>query len=664
MSNHPIFYPNFESELLNLDSAKDQLRKTLGLLQMERQADLEQYRQKVLMRPLHARVKEGSTWYPVRLVSESIGTGERIIIEVERTNQKDQPHSFQSGKMVSVFSNASGKSEKQHQNGVINYVRDNLMVITLNGDDLPDWIDSGLLGVDVMFDEMSYREMEFTLKKVIEAEDNRVAEFREILLGGAVAGYQLPVIGSSELETRNWKLATILNESQLKAAHKIIESRDIAFIHGPPGTGKTTTVVQAIKFTVKEEGQVLVCAPSNAAIDLLVEKLSEQGLNVLRIGHPARVTEQSLSKTLDARIANHQNYDELRALRKKMEHTRQMADKYKRSYGHFEKAERRMLRDEAKKLKADADMLEFYITNDLLQKSEVICCTLVGASHPTLRSRKYKTAFIDEAGQALEPACWIPFLKAQRVILAGDHLQLPPTVKSLEAAKLGLAETLFEKGIKKHPAQSSMLQVQYRMHEDIMKFSSNYFYKDELVAHESVRAELLRPNQPPIEFIDTAGAGYIEEQDPETLSRLNKEEAALLIRLAEKLIEEIGLEDWLAQSITMGIITPYHAQVDYLHHLAESSSLLEPLHKLVTINTVDAFQGQERDVIAISFVRSNAKGEVGFLSDIRRTNVAMTRAKKKLIMIGDSATLGTHAFYVKLLEYVQGKEFYRSVFEV
>jgi ATP-dependent RNA/DNA helicase IGHMBP2 len=645
-----------------LESSKDQLRKTLGLLQIERQADLEQYRQKVLMRPLHARVKEGMTWYPVKLAKDYIGTGERIIIEVERTNQKDQPHAFQSGKMVSVFSNASGKSEKHHQNGVVNYVRDNLMVITLNGDDLPDWIDSGLLGVDVMFDEMSYREMEFTLKKVIEAEDNRVAEFRELLLGGEVAGYRLPVTG--EQETSNWQLATILNESQLKAAHKIIESKDIAFIHGPPGTGKTTTIVQAIKYTIKDEGQVLVCAPSNAAVDLLVEKLSEQGLNVLRIGHPARVTEQSLSKTLDARIAEHQNFDELRSLRKKMEHTRQMADKYKRSFGHFEKAERRILRDEAKQLKADADLLEFYIINDLLQKSEAICCTLVGSSHPTLRSRKYKTAFIDEAGQALEPACWIPFLRAQRVIFAGDHLQLPPTVKSNEAAKLGLADTLFEKGIKKHPAQSSMLQVQYRMHEDIMKFSSNYFYGDELIAHESVRAELLRPNQLPIEFIDTAGASYTEEQDPETLSRFNKEEASLLIRIVEKLIEEIGLEDWLSQNISMGIITPYRAQVDYLHHLAESSPLLEPLHKLVTINTVDAFQGQERDVIAISFVRSNAKGEVGFLADIRRTNVAMTRAKKKLIMIGDSATLGSHPFYTKLLEYVQGKEFYRSVFEV
>lgn len=646
-------------------SSKEQLRKTLGLLQLERQADLEQYRQKVLLRPLHARVKEGMTWYPVRLAKEYIGTGERIIVEVERTTQKDQPHAFQSGKMVSVFSNASGKSEKQHQNGVINYVRDNLMVITLNGDDLPEWIDSGSLGVDVMFDEMSYREMEYTIKKVIEAEDNRVAEFRELLLGQQVASYRLPVTGSSTPATGNREPEiSILNNSQLKAAQKIIDSKDIAFIHGPPGTGKTTTLVQTIKYTVKEEGQVLVCAPSNAAIDLLVEKLSDQGLNVIRIGHPARVTEQSLSKTMDARIAAHPNFDELRLLRKKIEQTKQKANKYKRSFGHFEKAERRMLREEVRQLKSDADTLEFYITNDLLQKSDVICSTLVGASHPTLKGRRYKTAFIDEAGQALEPACWIPFLRAQRVILAGDHMQLPPTVKSNEAAKLGLAETLFEKGILKHPSQASMLQVQYRMHESIMKFSSSYFYKDELIAHESVRFELLRPNQPPVEFIDTAGAGFTEEQDPETLSRLNKEEAALLIGQVEKLIEEIGLEEWLIQNISMGIITPYRAQVDYLHHLAESSPLLEPLHKLVTINTVDAFQGQERDVIAISFVRSNAKGEVGFLADIRRTNVAMTRAKKKLIMIGDSATLGTHPFYVKLLEYVQTNEFYKSTFEI
>jgi ATP-dependent RNA/DNA helicase IGHMBP2 len=409
---------------------------------------------------------------------------------------------------------------------------------------------------------------------------------------------------------------------------------------------------------------VLVSAPSNAAIDLLVDKLSEQGLNVLRIGHPARVTEQSLSKTLDARIASHPNYQELRALRKKMEQVRSSAMKYKRNFGWQEKEQRRLLLQEAKALKSDADTLEFYIVNDLLQNAQAICCTLVGSSHPVLRGRKFKTVFIDEAAQALEPACWIPLLRAERAVFAGDHQQLPPTIKSVEASREGLARTLFEKGIEKQPHCVSMLEVQYRMHEQIMRFSSDYFYNGRLIAHESVKAALLRPGQAPVEFIDTAGCGYNETQDPETLSRLNEEEARLLIHLVEMLVEEIGAGAWIDERLTMGIITPYRAQVDHLQKLAEASPVLEPLQALITINTVDAFQGQERDVIAISFVRSNDKGEVGFLGDIRRTNVAMTRARKKLIMAGDSATLGSHPFYLKLLDFVQEGGFYKSAFEI
>jgi ATP-dependent RNA/DNA helicase IGHMBP2 len=637
-------------------NVKDQLQRTFDLLKLEWQADLEQYRQKVLLRSVTQRTKEGTTWYPVSLKRDYIGTGERPIVEVERTNHLDQPHSFQSGRLVSVFCNASGKPEREHINGVVNYVRDNIMVVTLNADDHPDWIADGMLGVDVMFDEMTYREMEFALKEVMKAEGNRVAELRSILLGDDKAG----------LEQKKFRIEglNILNDSQLEALNKMLQAEDVAFIHGPPGTGKTTTLVQVIKYTIKEEKQVLVSAPSNAAIDLLVDKLSEQGLNVIRIGHPARVTEQSLSKTLDARIAAHPNYQELRSLRKKMEQLRQMAFKYKRNFGYQEKQERRQLKEEAKALKADADMLEFYITNDLLQKAEAICCTLVGTSHPVLRGRKFKTVFIDEAAQALEPACWIPLLKSARVIFAGDHQQLPPTIKSIEASREGLAKTLFEKGINNQSQCASMLQVQYRMHESIMRFSSDYFYEGKLIAHESVRTALLRPAHAPVEFIDTAGCGYNETQDPETLSRLNEEEAQLLIHQVEGLVEEIGANAWLDERITLGMITPYRAQVDYLHKLAESSAILEPLHGLITINTVDAFQGQERDVIAISFVRSNDKSEVGFLGDIRRTNVAMTRARKKLIMIGDSATLGSHDFYLKLLDYVQNEGFYKSAFEI
>lgn len=637
-------------------SATEELNKTLELLREERQADLEQYRQKVMLLPLSRKTKEGKSWYPVSLRRHYIGTGERLIIEVERTQHLNQAHVFQSGKVVNVFCNAHNTPEKQHMGGVINYVRDNTMVITLNSDDLPHWINDPLLGVDVMFDEMTYREMEFALKEVIKAEKNRVSELREILLG-----YQAPVSGHRLPESGDRKPVPVLNESQHLALEKILQSNDVAIVHGPPGTGKTTTLVQAIVHTVTDEQQVLVTAPSNAAVDLLVDKLSEAGLNVLRIGHPARVTEQTLSKTLDARIAMHPHFRELRNMRRRMEQLKDMAFKYKREYGYSERQQRKLLMQEAKALKADADVLEFYIINDLLQSTQVIACTLVGVSHPTLRGKKYKTVFIDEAAQALEPACWIPVLRAERVVLAGDHHQLPPTVKSFEAGKAGLSKTLFEKCIQRHPQTAVMLQTQYRMHEDIMRFSANYFYDNKLRAHESVATSLLEAGMKPFEFIDTAGCGFTEAHDPETLSRYNDEEAQFLIKQVERLILHIGVEQW---NFSIGIITPYSAQVERLIKLAEASEELSTLASSTTINTVDAFQGQERDVIAISLVRSNEKSEIGFLGDIRRINVAMTRAKKKLIMVGDSATLSAHPFYLELLEYVQQKGFYTSVWEL
>ena len=636
-------------------STEEELYKTLELIRMERQADLEQYRQKVLMTPLHRKTREGICWYPVRLQKHYIGTGERLIIEIERIQHLEQRHVFQSGKVVSLFSNGNGTPERDHMNGVINYVKEHTMVITLNADELPDWIEDRLLGVDVMFDEMTYREMELALKAVIKAEDSRTAQLRDVLLGKSLPAfneYTLPEITEA-------LPAFPLNPSQHKAVVKALSAKDVGVIHGPPGTGKTTTLVQAIRYAVSEEKQVLVCAPSNAAVDLLADKLSEQGLRVLRIGHPARVTEQSLSKTLDARIAAHEYYKDLRELRKKMEQLRNMAFKYKRKYGHSEREQRRLMLQEAKAMKADADVLEFYIVNDLLQNSDVITCTLVGSSHPLLRGKRYKSVFIDEAGQALEPACWIPILRAERVVLAGDHCQLPPTIKSAEAAQQGLSQTLFEKCITRQPQTAVMLQTQYRMHEDIMQFSSNQFYHHALIAHDSVRDALLMPGVSPFEFIDTAGCGFNESQDPETLSRYNEEEARLLIKLAEELIA--SLPEW---HYSVGIITPYRAQTELLKSLKEKSVPLEELSAFITIDTVDAFQGQERDVIIISLVRSNAKSEVGFLGDIRRINVAMTRARKKLIMIGDSATLSAHPFYLELLDYVQQKQFYKSAWEV
>ncbi|MFN8342564.1 MAG: AAA domain-containing protein [Cyclobacteriaceae bacterium] len=634
--------------------SRAQLQQLQELLQIERKADLEQYRQKVLLRSLHQRVKEGTTWYPCRLRKDYIGTGERLIIELDRTSQLDQPHAFQSGKLVNVFSNGAGKPERDSMTGVVNYVRDATMVITLNVDDLPEWIDQSLLGVDLLFDEMSYREMDFALKAVIKAEENRLAELREILLGPGRAGLVSPGVEP---------VVPDVNASQQNAIQMIHRCADVALVHGPPGTGKTTTLVHAIATVVAIESQVLVCAPSNAAVDLLVEKLSEAGVRVLRIGHPARVTEQSLGKTLDAGITSHPDYRELKRMRKRMEEVRAQASKFRRKFGAWEKEERRLLFEESRKLKSDADLLEFHIVNDLLQKAQAICCTLVGSSHPVLKGRRYRSVFIDEAAQALEAACWIPLMRAERLVLAGDHQQLPPTIKSKDAMEV-LSVTLFEKVIRSQPHVSTLLQTQYRMNETIMAFPSSRFYNNQLIADDSVKYRLLSADELPVEFIDTAGAGYTEKQDPETLSRYNEEEAHAMIRLVENLVERTGRQTWLERGLTIGVITPYSAQTDRLRALAESSATLAPLHPLVTINTVDAFQGQERDVIAISFVRSNDKSEVGFLSDIRRTNVAMTRARMKLLMIGDSATLGNHPFYTELIEYTQKVGGYRSIYEL
>jgi superfamily I DNA and/or RNA helicase len=631
--------------------SEEELQTTLELIREERLADLDQYRQKVLNTPLNRKTKEGICWYPVRVKRHYIGTGERNIIEIERTNHLDQPHVFGSGKVVSVFSNAEGTPEKDHAGGVINYVRDNTMVITLNTDELPEWFEGHLLGVDVMFDEMTYREMEAAVKAVMKSEAHRTAELREILLGHAPARFG----EESHLQLPG------LNVSQQKALNKVLSAQDVGIIHGPPGTGKTTTLVQSIRIAVDREKQVLVCAPSNAAVDLLADKLYQAGLDVLRIGHPARVTEQSLSKTLDVRITEHNYYKDLKELRKKIGQLRDMAFKYKRKYGYHEREQRRLLVQEAKAAKADADVLEFYIINDLIQNSDVITCTLVGASHPLLKGRRYKSVFIDEAAQALEPACWIPILRAERVVFAGDHFQLPPTIKSFEAARKGLAQTLFEKCIQRQPQTASMLKIQYRMNENIMRFSSKYFYHNELIAHDSVKEWLITADNGPVEFIDTAGCGFNECQDPETLSRFNQEEAQLLIRQMEKLFEKFISPE---TSLSIGVITPYRAQVDCIQKLSEASPILQPHLPTFTINTVDAFQGQERDIIVISLVRSNEKGEVGFLGDIRRMNVAMTRAKKKLVIIGDSATLGSHPFYMELLDFMQLRGFYKSAWEV
>ena len=636
-----------------MNDSQEELRKTLHLLRLEKEADLEYYRKKILNASLEERKKDGLCWHPVNLSGQRYSLAEKVVVRVTRPDQHQARGAFQSGKIVSLF--AHPVTEKSSVSGVVNEVNKATMTITLNAGSLPEWAHHGSLGVDLLFDEMAYREMEKALRVVVEAKKPRLLALREILLGHSPAHFSrmpAPQVPS-------------LNDSQNQALDTVIRAQDVAIVHGPPGTGKTTTLVQAIVQTTHVEPQVLVCAPSNAAVDLLTEKLSEEGLQVVRIGHPARVNDTNLSKTIDAQIAGHPYYKDLKTLRRRAEEFRTLGLKFKRKFGASERNQRKQLLKESSQLRDEAQQLEYYIVADIFTKAQVVACTLVGAANSMLKGYRFSTVFIDEAAQALEAASWIPVLKSERVILAGDHFQLPPTVKSFEAAQQGLNETLFEKCIKRHqhPAVDVLLQTQYRMHEQIMRFSGRYFYQDALIAHESVRGHSLA-QQPPVTWLDTAGCGFTDQLEAETLSTYNLEEAQLLQRHLRLMVETVGIDYFLEHQTTIGIIAPYKAQVRVLTKLFAETEAWQPLQNQLTIDTVDAFQGRERDVIYISLVRSNAKGEIGFLSNVRRMNVAMTRARKMLVMVGDSATLGSHPFYGELLDYINEIDAYRSAFEL
>ena len=634
-----------------MSKAINEIKSLEALLAQERDADRAQYQQKVMSVSVKDRVGQGICWYPIDIKKQYYGTAERLILEVENIGNHEQEHTFQSGSVVSLFTQSvSGNVEGNAVTGVINYIRKNTMFLTMNDDELPDWTYGNKLGIQLIFDENTYKQMFAALKKVRKADEGRLKELREILLG-----YQ-PATFNDHPAIR----IPGLNDSQNQALNKCISANDAALIHGPPGTGKTTTLVETIGEVLKTESQVLVCAQSNAAVDLLTEKLDDKGIRVLRLGHPARVTDKLLHMTLDARIAEHENYGDIKKLRKQADEYRRMAQKYKRNFGKSEREQRKLLYQESRAALNQADMLEHYITNDLMAKSQVISCTLTKADHYLLKGMMFSSLFIDEAAQAIEPAAWIPLLKAERVIMAGDHCQLPPTIKSYDAARQGLEETLFEK-VADRLSVDVMLNTQYRMHEKIMHFSSRIFYNDELLANDQNRHWLIQPNDDPVTFVDTAGCGYFEYREKESRSTANKGEAELLLEVLVEMESGYGLE--VLQKASIGIITPYKAQLHLLKELIEESDLGQQLQEQITINTVDAFQGQERDIILISLVRSNENGEIGFLKDTRRMNVAMTRARKKLVVIGDSATIGNFSFYSEFLDYINENGAYRSGFE-
>jgi predicted DNA helicase len=426
-------------------------------------------------------------------------------------------------------------------------------------------------------------------------------------------------------------------------------------------------LVEAIFQTLKTEKQLLVCSPSNAAVDLLTEKLAARGVEVVRVGNPARVNEDMLLHTVDVKVQADRNFPLIKKLRKQADEYNRMARRYKRHFGKAERDQRKLILAEARKLSQEATTTEKYITDAIFDKAQVITCTLVGAANRALGNKTFSTVFIDEAAQALEPATWIPIAKSARVIFAGDHCQLPPTIKSIDAQTAGLGITLFEKSIARQQADV-MLNVQYRMHEQIMNFSNMQFYKGELQAADHVKNRTLGAGEwlsQPLTFIDTAGCGFDEKFNSENQSISNTEEASLLLKHLSNLIERIQTTnpDILQKPFQVGIISPYRAQVEYLQEQIKTYPLLAALGKAISIGTVDGFQGQEREVMYISMVRSNDRGEIGFLADIRRMNVALTRAKMKLVVIGDSATLANHSFYQSFLEYVEQANAYKSAWE-
>ncbi|HEX8607926.1 MAG TPA: AAA domain-containing protein [Pedobacter sp.] len=630
------------------------------LLKLEKDADLKSYNSLTESSSAADRRSKGLSWYPIAIRGTEIGRGDYLTVELERTTHQDLNHQFRFGSSVALFSNHDEGNDRIE--GVVNFVGSDKMKISLKVDELPDWSRQGKLGVDLLFDNYTYDEMQFALKMAASLlketaeggmSKSPVIPLLKVITGMAKPGFQ-PASFHYEIPA--------LNEKQQEAVEKILEANELAIVHGPPGTGKTTTLVQAIKALIKSNGkQILVVAPSNTAVDLLTEKLADEGLEVLRIGNPARVSDKLLSLTIDGKMAGHESLKSIKKLKKQAAEFKNMAHKYKRNFGRAEQEQRKALFNEAHKILKEADNIEQYIIDQLLGKAQVVAATLVGANHHLVKNMEFNTVIIDEAGQALEPGCWIPILKASKLILAGDHCQLSPTIKSAEAAKKGLSKTLLEKTVALYPEAVVLLEEQYRMHQDIMGYSSRVFYGGLLKAHESVAERLLFSNDKPLLFIDTAGRGFEEKQ--EGTSVVNPDEATFLLTHLADYTAILRTHYDLVDFPKIGIIAPYQEQVKVLRAGLATSAIAEELWEKITIHTVDSFQGQERDVIYLSLTRSNDEQVIGFLSDIRRMNVAMTRAKSKLVVIGDSATLSKLPFYSDFVRYADEKLSYHSAWE-
>ena len=667
------------------------------LLQLEYYTEKEAFRKLTEQMGMQRKVKRGDAWFPLRVGKSFYNSLNQTAIEVFRTSDQDIEHNFEFGRPVMFFmvkkmgknenqgntalqqpENASDANHKvQNSNlkvqsikyfsftGTVSYVDGDRMVITVPDSapllELQQSTDP--IGVQLSFDETSYKLMFEALDRVMKAKNNRLAYLRDLFYSHQKAGRF-----SFEPMKFPW-----LNPTQERAVNEVLWAKDVAIVHGPPGTGKTTTLVEAINETLMRESQVLVCAQSNMAVDWISEKLVDRGINVLRIGNPTRVNDKMLGFTYERRFESHPDYPQLWAIRKAIRELRK--NRKKGSENYHQKMDR---------LKSRAAEIELRINAELFGEARVIACTLVGSAHHLLEGMKFGTLFIDEAAQALEAACWIPMKRASRVILAGDHCQLPPTVKSIAALRAGLGKTLMERIAENKPEVVTLLKIQYRMNDEIMRFSSDWFYGGKVESAPQIKYRSVLDYDHPITWIDTSNEENqitIEGEDApedsastsssvsaanqnsdlnfkeqfvgESFGRINKAEAELTLLTLAEYFTKISKRRVLEERIDVGIISPYRAQVQYLKKLIKKYEFFKPYRRLISVNTVDGFQGQERDVILISLVRSNDEGQIGFLKDLRRMNVAMTRARMKLIILGNKDTMTKHPFYKKLWEYVE-----------
>lgn len=636
------------------------------LLQLEYYTEKEAFRKLTEQMGMQRKVKRGDAWFPLQVGKSFYNSLNQTAIEVFRTSDQDIEHNFEFGRPV-MFFRSEGSEELKYFSftGTVSYVDGDRMVVTVPDSapllELQQSTDP--IGVQLSFDETSYKLMFEALDRVMKAKNNRLAYLRDLFYSHQKAGRF-----SFEPMKFPW-----LNPTQERAVNEVLWAKDVAIVHGPPGTGKTTTLVEAINETLMRESQVLVCAQSNMAVDWISEKLVDRGINVLRIGNPTRVNDKMLGFTYERRFESHADYPQLWAIRKAIRELRK--NRKKGSENYHQKMDR---------LKSRAAEIELRINAELFGKARVIACTLVGSAHHLLEGMKFGTLFIDEAAQALEAACWIPMKRASRVILAGDHCQLPPTVKSIAALRAGLGKTLMERIAENKPEVVTLLKIQYRMNDEIMRFSSDWFYGGKVESAPQIKYRSVLDYDHPITWIDTSNEENqitIEGEDApedsastassvsaanqnsdlnfkeqfvgESFGRINKAEAELTLLTLAEYFTKIGKQRVLEERIDVGIISPYRAQVQYLKKLIKKYEFFKPYRRLISVNTVDGFQGQERDVILISLVRSNDEGQIGFLKDLRRMNVAMTRARMKLIILGNKDTMTKHPFYKKLWEYVE-----------